>query len=148
MLVVAAVMAVLVSDPRAAAANGLAKACFYASFFAAIGFLRNAAETAPLIRCCGNHLIAQPPGRRYLALTSGTHLFSLTLSFGAAELMGAMVKRSNTLATTGGNERVRLVRERAMMLAILRGFACSTNWLPLTIMMVIVLSALPMLTWR
>jgi hypothetical protein len=148
MLAVAAVMASLIGDPLDAAASGLAKACFYASFFAAIGFLRDAAETAPLIRRCGNHLIAQPPGRRYLALTSGTHLFSVILSFGAVELIGAMVKRSNTLASADGDERVQRVRERGMMLAILRGFACSTNWSPLAIMLVVVLSALPMLTWR
>ncbi len=52
----------------------------YGAFFLALSSLRDAAETSQLVRRCGQHLVAQPPGRRYAALTGGGHLFGIILS--------------------------------------------------------------------
>jgi hypothetical protein len=115
----------------------------YAAFFLALGALRDAAETSPLVRRCGRHLVAQPPGWRYVALTSGGHVFGIILSYGAIELLGAMVVRANTLAAAGGSEAVRRLRARRMLMAIYRGFAVMNCWSPLNIMTVVVSTAVP-----
>ena len=71
----------------------------YAAFFLALTTLRDAAETSPLVRRCGRHLVAQPPGRRYAALTAGGHVFGIILSHGAIELLAAMAARAPTTPT-------------------------------------------------
>ena len=114
----------------------------YAAFFLSLTTLRDAAETSALVRRCGQHLVAQPPGRRYAALTAGGHVFGIILSYGAIELLGAMVMRANTLATAG-SEAVRQVRSRRMLMAIYRGFAVMNCWSPLNIMTAVVSTAVP-----
>jgi len=136
------------SDWSAAVRAGLDKAALYAGFTAAVGFLRGAAQTSPLVARCGAHLLAQPPGRRYGALAFGAHLYGVILTFGAVELLGAMVKRANTLAAAGGDPAVQRLRERRMLNAVYRGFVTTTHWSPLTVMLAVVLSQLPMLSWR
>ncbi len=115
----------------------------YAAFFFALGCLRDAAETSPIVRRCGAHLVAQPPGRRYAAVSAGGHLFGIILSYGAIELFGAMVARANTLVASGGSEVLRANRARRMMLAAYRGFACMNCWSPLNIMTAVVSAAVP-----
>ena len=115
----------------------------YAAFFLALSSLRDAAETSKLVRRCGQHLVAQPPGRRYAALTSGGHLFGIILSYGAIDLLGAMVMRANTLQAAGGSERVRALRTRRMLMAIYRGFAVMNCWSPLNLMTAVVSTAVP-----
>jgi hypothetical protein len=115
----------------------------YAAFFLAISTLRDAAETSPLVRRCGQHLVAQPPGRRYAALTGGGHLFGIILSYGAIDLLGAMVMRANTLQAAGGSPAVRTLRTRRMLMAIYRGFAVMNCWSPLNLMTAVVSTAVP-----
>ena len=115
----------------------------YAAFFLALSSLRDAAETSKLVRRCGQHLVAQPPGRRYAALTSGGHLFGIILSYGAIDLLGAMVMRANTLQAAGGSEHVRALRTRRMLMAIYRGFAVMNCWSPLNLMTAVVSTAVP-----
>ncbi len=106
----------------------------FAAFFFALGMLRDAAETSPLVRRCGQHLVAQPPGRRYAALTGGAHVFGIILSYGAIDLLAAMVARANVQGE---------VALRRMMLAIYRGFTIMNCWAPLNLMTVVVAAAVP-----
>lgn len=115
----------------------------YAAFFLALSSLRDAAETSRLVRRCGQHLVAQPPGRRYAALTGGGHLFGIILSYGAIDLLGAMVMRANTLRAAGGSEQRRALRTRRMLMAIYRGFAVMNCWSPLNLMTAVVSTAVP-----
>ena len=115
----------------------------YAAFFLALTTLRDAAETSPLVRRCGQHLVAQPPGLRYVALTAGGHVFGITLSYGAIDLLAAMVMRANTLEAAGGSADVRGVRTRRMLLAIYRGFCVMNCWSPINIMTAVVSTAVP-----
>ena len=115
----------------------------YGAFFLALSSLRDAAETSKLVRRCGQHLVAQPPGRRYAALTGGGHLFGIILSYGAIELLGAMVMRANTLQAAGGSEAIRALRTRRMLMAIYRGFAVMNCWSPLNLMTAVVSTAVP-----
>lgn len=135
-------------DARIVALRAERAACFFPAFFVAVGLLRLAAERSEMIRRCGLHMLAQPPGRRYAALTLGANLFGLILSFGTLQLLGAMTRRANTLATAGGDERVRAVRERRMLLAVLRGFAMAPGWSPLSVALALALSVTPGAHWQ
>jgi len=114
----------------------------YGAFFLALTTLRDAAETSPLVRRCGRHLVAQPPGRRYAALTAGGHVFGIILSYGAIELLAAMVARANDLDTATAAP-ARALRARRMLMAIYRGFCVMNCWSPLNIMTAVVSTAVP-----
>ena len=131
------------NDPVALFFAAWRRGASYGAFFLALSTLRDAAETSPLVRRCGHHLVAQPPGRRYAALTGGGHLFGIILSYGAIELLGAMVMRANTLQAAGGSEAIRTLRTRRMLMAIYRGFAVMNCWSPLNLMTAVVSTAVP-----
>lgn len=122
---------------------GWRRGAAYGAFFLALTTLRDAAETSRLVRRCGAHLVAQPPGRRYAALTSGGHLFGIILSYGSIELLASMVTRANTLEAAGGSEDVRQLRARRMLMAIYRGFCVMNCWSPLNLMTAVVSTAVP-----
>ena len=134
---------VVSADPAALFLNAWRRGAAYGAFFLALSSLRDAAETSRLVRRCGEHLVAQPPGRRYAALTGGGHLFGIILSYGAIELLGAMVMRANTLQAAGGSAAVRTLRTRRMLMAIYRGFAVMNCWSPLNLMTAVVSTAVP-----
>ena len=55
-------------DPLRGLGHALTEASSLAGLFTALGFLREAAEESELVRECGDTLVRQPPGRRYLML--------------------------------------------------------------------------------
>jgi hypothetical protein len=134
---------VVAADPWVLFLASWRRGAAYGAFFFALSSLRDAAETSPLVRRCGRHLVAQPPGRRYAALTGGGHLFGVILSYGAIELLGAMVIRANTLSSAGGSEAIRSLRARRMLMAIYRGFCVMNCWSPLNLMTAVVSTAVP-----
>lgn len=134
---------ILADHPVALFLTAWRRGSAYGAFFLALSSLRDAAETSKLVRRCGQHLVAQPPGRRYAALTGGGHLFGIILSYGAIELLGAMVMRANTLQAAGGSEAIRALRTRRMLMAIYRGFAVMNCWSPLNLMTAVVSTAVP-----
>ncbi len=120
-------------DPLAALSAGARRGAAYAAFFLALGALRDAAERSRTVRRSGAHLVAQPQGRRYLAVTSGAHLFAMILSYGAIDLIGAMLARTAATRDT----------VRRLLMAAYRGFATMNCWSPLNIMTVVVSAAVP-----
>jgi hypothetical protein len=133
----------IAADPIALFLSAWRRGAAYGAFFLALSSLRDAAETSKLVRRCGRHLVAQPPGRRYAALTGGGHLFGIILSYGAIELLAALVMRANTLQAAGGSEATRALRTRRMLMAIYRGFAVMNCWSPLNLMTAVVSTAVP-----
>lgn len=131
------------ADPATLFLDAWRRGAAYAAFFFALSSLRDAAETSRLVRRCGHHLVAQPPGRRYAALTGGGHLFGIILSYGAVDLLDAMVMRANTLRAAGGSEQVQALRARRMLMAVFRGFAVMNCWSPLNLMTAVVSTAFP-----
>ena len=113
--------------------DGLAASCFYPAFLAALSFLRDAAASSPMVERAGRYLVAQPPGRRYLALTFGGHVFGILLNLGGLALLASMLKQTNTLAAAGGDQGRFELREKRMTLAVLRGFHSMAMWCPLSI---------------
>ncbi|MBV7396614.1 hypothetical protein [Mameliella sediminis] len=124
--------------------RGFASAAFIGAFFAALTTLRNVAETSPAIRAAGSFLAEQPPGRRYAALTVGSHLFALLLNYGAISLLGAL---ATTSAAREANAEIRRHRIRRMLLAIQRGFISSLPWSPLGFSMAITNALIPGARW-
>lgn len=131
------------ADPGHAFAAALSRATFVGTLFTALGFLRDAAETSPVVRRCGHFLAKQPPGRRYLALNAGGHIFGLILNFGVIPLLGAMVASS---VGSDDSPRGRL-RLRRMMTAVHLGFSTILTWSPMTVSLAVVLTALPDTPW-
>ncbi|MGD9864554.1 MAG: hypothetical protein AB7S99_15215, partial [Pseudodonghicola sp.] len=105
-----------------------------------------AALQSRMVRACGRALVDQPPGRRYLMLTLGSHLFSLLLNLGAMTLLGAMIRSATAPATV--DPRIAEIRLRRTGLAIMRGFAAATLWLPTSITVQVVLAAIPGYGWQ
>ena len=122
----------------------LEQGAFIAAFFIALASLRNPASTSPAIERCGQYLASQPPGKRYLALTTGGHLFSLILSYGAINLLGGLTE---SIASREPNAEIREIRNRRMLLAIQRGFVASLTWSPLAFAMAITTSIIPGSSW-
>ena len=122
----------------------LAKGAFVAAFFAALASLRSAAGSSRDIRRCGVFLAEQPPGRRYLALTLGGHLFGVMLLYGSISLLGSLAEAS---ARSESNEEIRRVRTRRMLLAIQRGFIATLSWSPLTFSIAITTAIVEGASW-
>lgn len=139
MLVVGIAALASLDQPWPAAAQALRRAAAYGAFFLALGFLRDAAETSPLVRRCGMDLVEQPQSLRAAALACGAHLFGTILSYGAIELCGAMLSR--TLKPDDAEGR------RQGMMAAYRGFTTTTAWSPLNIGMAVILASVPGLDW-
>ena len=135
------------ADPWPIIGRAILLASFFSSFLLALNILRDAAKTSLAVRRCGNYVIAQPPGRRYAVLTFAAHLFAVILNYGVVNLLGTMVKRSNTMDAAGGDLRRFKIREKRMMLAVLRGQCTMVGWSPLSILIAIVVALIPGLTW-
>jgi hypothetical protein len=128
-------------------AVALDRAGLFLTFVSALNLLRDAAQSSVAVRRAGLYLISQSPPRRYAALTSGCHLFTIALNMGALVLLGAMVRRSNTLTAAGGDTTVVAIRERRMTTALLRGFGTTLMWTPTGVSVGYTLSLVPSLTW-
>ncbi|HEY9058423.1 MAG TPA: hypothetical protein VIN77_14830 [Aurantimonas sp.] len=131
-------------DWREVVARGLEQAAFIAAFFIALASLRNPASTSPAIARCGQYLASQPPGKRYLALTIGGHLFALILNYGAISLLGGLTE---SIASREANAEIREIRNRRMLQAIQRGFVATLAWSPLAFAMAITTSIIPGSSW-
>ncbi len=140
----AGLAALTLADPGEALQSALGRASFIAALFTALTAIRSAAITDPGIVECGRFLAGQPPGRRYLALTLGGHLFGLVLLYGAISLLGGLATES---VARERDERVRRIRTRRMLVAIQRGFISTLMWSPLTFSMAITLSVVPGASW-
>lgn len=135
------------ADPGETLTAALGRAAFLAALFAALGALREAARTSDRVLTAGHLLARQPPGRRYVAMTLGGTFFGAILNFGAVALLGGMVRDANTLEAAGGDRRIQALRERRMLLAILRGFSVLMFWSPMTVAFAIVTTTVAGTAW-
>ncbi len=140
-VVAAAAGLLFLADPWTVLTKGARDGAAVIALFAALGFLREAADGSPMIRACGTIMVRQPPGRRYMVLAWGSHVISLVLNFGTLALLGTMIRQGNTAEAAGGNTRIVAIRTQRMMNAMLRGFATVTIWSPLSISFVVTQNA-------
>jgi len=132
--------------PELAAA--IDRSAFFTFFLTSLAVLKEAAGSSPLVRRCGTILVNQPPGRRYLLMAVGSHLFSVMLNVGALNVLGTMVKRAIHYGDTAEQRRIAGIRSRRMLTAVLRGFSGIPLWSPTSVTMLLLLSAIPNLQWE
>ena len=120
------------------------RGAFVVALFAALSAIRSAAATSRTMLECGRFLAGQPPGRRYLALTTGGHLFGLILMYGSISLLGGLAVESTSREP---NPTIRQWRLRRMLVAINRGFASTLCWSPIGFSMAITVSLIPGASW-
>jgi hypothetical protein len=134
-------------EPWHVIAVALDRAGLFLTFVSSLNLLRDAAQSSAAVRRAGLFLISQSPPRRYAALTVGCHLFTIVLNMGALILLGAMVRRSNTLAAAGGDSTIVAIREQRMTAALLRGFGTTLLWTPTGVSVGYTFSLIPSVTW-
>ncbi len=135
-------------EPLQSLLNAFNRAAWFGTFLAALSFLREAAATSPLVRRCGEVVIAQPPAKRYATLSGGAFLIGVLLNMAVLNLLGTMVQRANTLAAAAGHRIVQEVRNRRMFSAMIRGFGTAPLGSPLSITLAMILSMVPAVDWR
>ncbi|MFG6535173.1 hypothetical protein ACGYK6_09760 [Sulfitobacter sp. 1A15333] len=131
-------------DAPARVLKALQTSGFIAAIFTALATLRAVAESSPAIRQSGQYLAAQPPGRRYVALTLGGHAFTLILNYGSIVLLGSMAVNRDDREP---DPRIRALRTKRMLLAVQRGFIAAVIWSPLSLSVAITLALLPGVRW-
>lgn len=140
-------VAVFHSDPLPILLDAWDRFCFFATFVSALGLLRVSAMRSRLIRDAGQVLIRQRPTWRYPTLSLGSALFGMIVNIGVLNLFGAMIQRSNSLKAAGGDRAIQAVRERRMIMAMLRGFSLAPLVSPLGVTLAVILSSMPQLSW-
>jgi hypothetical protein len=124
---------------------------FLVTLLVSASILRAAAETSPLVQKCGSIVVNQPPGRRYLVLALAGNLFGFFLSVGAINVLGAMAYKSihGRWSESASSEALRIanVRLRRMGQAIVRGFASTPLWSPMSVPIAMIMSAHPEQSW-
>ncbi|KGJ04673.1 hypothetical protein [Paracoccus sphaerophysae] len=130
-----------------ALADGLSRMAFLASLLALLGILRVVAGEAPAIAQSGRYLTAQPPGRRYLALAGGGHVFGLLINLGGLAILLEMAVRALAADPASRQPGVREIKLRRMTVATLRGFSLIPLWSPFGFGMNTLLLAMPGLSY-
>lgn len=129
-------------------AAAIDRSAFFTFFLTSLSVLREASNTSSLVRRSGAILVRQPPGRRYLLMTIGAHLFSIMLNLGALNVLGTMVKRAIPSGETDEERRIATIRSRRMLTAVLRGFSAIMIWSPTSVTMLLVMSSMSNMTWE
>lgn len=133
-------------EPWSVLARAMDQFLFLGTFIAAVGMLRVAAMSSPLVRACGKALLRQPPNWRYPTLSMGGAVFGLIINIGVLGLLGTMVERANTLSAAG-SVQIQQVRQRRLITALLRGFALVPLVSPLSVTVALVLSHMTQLRY-
>lgn len=128
--------------------RAIGRAAFFTWFLLAMDILRSAASRSEMVLSSGQALVHQPPGRRYIMLTLGSHLLAMLLNMGALTLLGTMTKRSIEQQSPADTARRNEIRLRRMILGTSRGFAAFTLWAPTSVTVLVMLAALPDLNWH
>lgn len=126
-------------DPWQLMASGATQAAFLTAFMVLLALLRDAAATSRSVGALGRYLTSRPPGKRYLAIHSGSQMLGMFLNFGALTLLGPLIQRG-ARADAHDNAALAQWRERRQLSALVRGFSWTICWSPATVSMAITLS--------
>lgn len=123
------------------------RSAFLGFFILAVNSLKEAAQTSRTVRDCGQILIQQAPGRRYLWLSAGGGLIGVLANLGAVTLLATMVRKSIEEDPLETDNRVKAIRQRRMTLAAMRGFSTVPLWSPTSVTVALLLASVPGLRW-
>lgn len=123
--------------------RGLERMAFLAALLALLGALRVVASEAPEVVRAGRYLTTRPPGRRYLAMNFGGHVFGVLINLGGIALLLDMTRRSLEETSAHLPPDLREWRLRRITTAVLRGFALAPLWSPIGLGLNALLLAMP-----
>ncbi len=81
------------SEDLGVVSRGLDRALYLAAFILLMGLLREGAVTSPAVLDCGSYVTLQPSRRRFLAVFTGSHLFSVLINLGSLSLLAPIIQR-------------------------------------------------------
>ncbi|MEM8647552.1 MAG: hypothetical protein AAGF86_14560, partial [Pseudomonadota bacterium] len=112
--------------------TGVDRGAYLASFMMLMALLREGAITSPSVKALGTYLTHQPPKRRFLALFSGSHFFSVLINLGAVSLLTPFIQRGvrGDAPLDAPLDEVQQIRERRQLSAVHRGFCWFLVWAP------------------
>ncbi len=128
-LSVTAVALATLPAPAVLVEQSLQRAVFLAAFMILIALLRVGAGGSSAVLALGDYLTRQPPGRRYLAIHTGSHAMGVLLNFGTLSLFGPLIVRG-VEATRKDEPAAAAVREQRQLSALMRGFSWVIAWSP------------------
>ena len=125
--------------------RGLDRALYLASFILLMGLLREGAVTSPAVLDCGSYVTLQPSRRRFLAVFTGSHLFSVLINLGALSLLAPIIQRGVRRGRDpeAPLDEIARVRERRQLSASLRGFAWFLVWAPTAVTQAVLPTLIP-----
>ena len=125
--------------------RGLDRAAFLASFILLMGLLREGALTSPAVLDCGTYVTLQPSRRRFLAVFTGSHLFSVLINLGSLSLLAPIIQRGVRRGRDPAEplDEIARVRERRQLSAALRGFAWFLVWAPTAVTQAVLPTLIP-----
>jgi hypothetical protein len=117
--------------------DGLARSRIFLLLFFAVSWLQYPVGESPSLKSVREAILNQPPGKRFLVLSFGVHMLGAILNVAAVGLLSPILKaRSDPLL------------QRRLSLAVMHGFTSASAWSPFYIGMIVVLVAIPSLTWQ
>ncbi len=116
--------------------DGIARSRIFLLLFFAVSWLQYPVSQSPSFKAARKTIMSKPPGQRYLYLAFGVHFIGSILNLAGLSLFANIVKNQKDL-----NLRTRLT------MALINGFGSASSWSPFFIGMIVVLVALPSLTW-
>ena len=125
------------SDWQDVLLDGIARSRAFLLLFFAVSWLQFPVSRSPALRAVRQAIINQPSGRRFLFLSFGVHVLGSVLNLAGLSLLTVMVEE----------QKDKLMRRR-LSLALMQGFTSASLWSPFYIGMVVVLVALPSLSWQ
>ena len=117
--------------------DGIARSRIFLLLFFAIAWLQFPVSQSPSMQTVQKTIVSQPPGQRYVYMFWGVHVLGSVLNLAGLGLMTAIVERQQ-------NPHLR----RSFAMAIINGFGSASCWSPFFIGMIVVLVAIPTLSWR
>jgi len=117
--------------------DGIARSRIFLLLFFAVSWLQLPVNQSPSMQAARRTIVSQPPGRRYLYMSFGVHILGSVLNLAGLGLLSTMIERQK-------NPHLR----RRMAMALINGFGSASSWSPFFIGMIVVLVALPTLSWR
>jgi len=116
--------------------GGIERSQIFLLLFFAIAWLQIPVNCSSSLATVRDAILNQPPGRRFLSLSIGIHILGSLLNVAAIGLMTPLLK-----------DRGDAVLHRRLCVATMHGFTSASAWSPFYIGMIVVLIAIPTITW-
>ena len=116
--------------------DGITRSRIFLLLFFAVSWLQFPVNQSPSMQAARETIVTQPPGRRYVDMAFGVHILGSLRGLAGLGLLTSMIERQK-------NPHLR----RRLAMALITGFGSASSWSPFFIGMIVVLVALPSLSW-